>query len=45
MESAVIPEEQTDKYRMQHDKEFREKATIKKTMAKDERGLGLDDEY
>lgn len=46
MESAVIPEEQTDKYRMQHDKEFREKRQqLRKQWQKMKEDWGLDDEY
>ncbi|ABI15657.1 MULTISPECIES: hypothetical protein [Bacilli] len=46
MKSAVIPEEQTDKYRMQHDKEFRERRRqLRKQWQKMKEDWGLDDEY
>ena len=46
IESAVIPEEQTDKYRMQHDKEFRERRQqLRKEWQKMKEDWGLDDEY
>lgn len=45
MESAVIPEEQTDQYRMQHDKEFREKRQqLREQWQKMKEDWGLDDE-